>query len=237
MSTVLITGASRGIGRATAVCFARAGYDVAFCYSKDEEGARRTAELIRREGREPLIFRADISNEADVKAMVDSVFSLEVLVNNAGIALYRELSETTLEEWRRVFSVNTEGAFLCTRYAAEKMRKRGGGCIVNISSVWGETGGSCEVAYSASKAALIGFTKAAAKELAPAGIRVNCIAAGIVDTLMNASLSKNEIADFVTKIPADRMASSEEIAEGVLFLAKSGYITGEVLRINGGLLM
>lgn len=237
MSTALITGASRGIGRAIALLFAEAGYDVAFCYSKDKEGAEKTADMIRARGKEPLVYRADVSNEADVRAMVNSVFSLEVLVNNAGVSLYKELSLTTLEEWRGIFSVNTDGAFLCSRYAADKMRKRGGGCIVNISSVWGETGGSCEVAYSASKAALIGFTKAAAKELAPSGIRVNCVCPGIVETDMNAHLTQSEIAEFVNGIPVKRAGACEEIAESVLFLAKSRYITGEILRVNGGLLI
>ena len=237
MSTALVTGGSRGIGRAVAVRFAQAGYDVAFCYSKDEKGARETADLIRAAGKAPLVYRADVSDEKSVREMMESVFSLEILVNNAGVALYKEIAETTLEEWKDLFSVNVEGAFLCTRYAAEKMKKRGGGSIVNVASVWGETGGSCEAAYSASKAALIGFTKAAAKELAPCGIRVNCVSAGIVHTDMNAHLNRDELEDFLSQIPVKRMGTCEEIAESVLFLAQSRYITGEILRVNGGLLV
>ncbi len=237
MSTALITGASRGIGRTIAVKFAKAGYDVAFCYSKDEQGAKETAELIRRENKEPLVYKVDVSDENSVKEMIESVFSLEVLVNNAGISLYKEFSDTSLDDWKKIFSVNTEGAFLCSRYAVEKMKKRGGGSIVNISSIWGETGGSLEVAYSASKAALIGMSKALAKELAPSNITVNCVSAGIVDTQMNARLSSDELLDFVSQIPLGRCALSCEIADSVLFLAKNRYITGEVLRVNGGYLI
>lgn len=237
MSTALITGASRGIGRAIAVKFAKAGYDVAFCYSKDERGAKETAELIRCENKEPLVYKVDVSDENSVKEMIESVFSLEVLVNNAGISLYKEFSDTSLADWKKIFSVNTEGAFLCSRYAAEKMKKRGTGSIINISSIWGETGGSLEVAYSASKAALIGMSKALAKELAPSNITVNCVSAGIVDTQMNARLSSDELLDFVSQVPLGRCATCEEIANGVLFLAQNRYITGEVLKINGGYLI
>lgn len=237
MSTALITGASRGIGRAIAVRFAEAGYDVAFCYSRDKEGARRTAEDIRAAGREPLVYRVDVTREEQVRSMIESVFSLEVLVNNAGVSLYREFSATSLQDWQKVFDINVTGAFLCSRYAADKMRRRGGGCIVNVSSAWGETGAACEVAYSASKAALIGMSKALAKELAPSDIRVNCIAAGIVDTQMNAHLRKEELEEFLTGVPLQRMGTGREIAESALFLANSRYITGEILRVNGGLLI
>jgi len=237
MSTALITGASRGIGRAIAVCFAKAGYDVAFCYSKDDVGARETARLIREIGKEPLVYKVDVTNEKQVKEMIESVFSLEVLINNAGVALYQEFCDTSLSQWKNIFSVNVEGAFLCSKYAIEKMRKREKGAIINISSIWGETGASMEVAYSASKAALIGMSKALAKEVAPSNITVNCISAGIVDTDMNSHLSKEDISNFLLEVPAGRVALPEEIAKGALFLAENKYITGEVLRINGGFLI
>ena len=237
MSTALITGASRGIGRAIAVCFANAGYDVAFCYSKDDIGAKETARLIRETGKEPLVYKVDVTNEKQVKEMIESVFSLEVLVNNAGVALYQEFCDTSLSQWKNLFSVNVEGAFLCSKYAIEKMRKREKGAIINISSIWGETGASMEVAYSASKAALIGMSKALAKEVAPSNITVNCISAGIVDTDMNSHLSKEDISNFLLEVPAGRVALPEEIAKGALFLAENNYITGEVLRINGGFLI
>ena len=169
--------------------------------------------------------------------MIESVFSLEVLINNAGVALYQEFCDTSLSQWKNIFSVNVEGAFLCSKYAIEKMRKREKGAIINISSIWGETGASMEVAYSASKAALIGMSKALAKEVAPSNITVNCISAGIVDTDMNSHLSKEDISNFLLEVPAGRVALPEEIAKGALFLAENNYITGEVLRINGGFLI
>lgn len=232
----LVTGGSRGIGRAVCAAFARAGYDVAFCYSKDEAGAAETVRAVEACGAGAMPFRCDVSDEGQVEEMFRSLPALAVLVNNAGIALYGQVQDTTLAQWRRLFSVNAEGAFLCTRAAIPKFLARGGGAVVNISSVWGETGASCEAAYSASKAALIGFTKACAKELAPSGIRVNCLSCGYVETGMNARLTEEEKAAFLRGVPLGRAASPEEIASAVLFLAESRYVTGEVLRADGGLL-
>lgn len=237
MSTVLVTGGSRGIGRGICVAFARAGYDVAFCYSKDEDGAHETARLIEKEGAGAQVFRCDVSNEKQVREMFANIFGLSVLVNNAGEALFKEIRDTSLADWRRIFAVNTDGAFLCTREAIPKFLNRGDGSIVNISSLWGETGASCEAAYSASKAALIGFTKASAKELAPSDIRVNCISCGIVSTKMNDRLSEKERDEFLKGVPLGREALPEEIAAAALYLAQSRYVTGEILRVNGGALM
>lgn len=237
MSTVLVTGGSRGIGRAICIAFARAGYDVAFCYSKDDDGARETERLIEKKGAGAQVFRCDVSDEKQVREMFANVFGLSVLVNNAGAALFKEIQNTSLADWRRIFSINTEGAFLCTREAIPKFLNRGEGSIVNISSLWGETGASCEAAYSASKAALIGFTKASAKELAPSNIRVNCISCGIVSTQMNARLSEEERSEFLRGVPLGREALPEEIAAAALYMAQSRYVTGEVLRVNGGALM
>ena len=156
-----------------------------------------------------------------------------MLVNNAGVASYGLIQDMPLSEWNRVFSVNMTGAFLCTRAAIPKLRARGG-CIVNVASMWGEVGASCEAAYSASKAALIGFTKAAAKELGPAGIRVNAVSCGMIETEMNARFSAREKAAFTDTIPSGRQGTAEEAAAAVRFLAESKYITGEILRVNGG---
>ena len=232
---ILVTGGSRGIGRAVCSAFAQDGSDVAFCYLKDEAGAAETARLIERAGAGALAIRCDVSDEEQVREMFAAVSSLTVLVNNAGIAQFGEIADTSLAEWNRVMAVNAGGAFLCTRAAVQKFMRRGEGCIVNISSVWGEEGGACEAAYSASKAALVGFTKAAAKELAPSNIRVNCVSCGFIETEMNARLSQEEKAEFLRGVPLGRAGTPEEVAAAVLFLAKNKYITGEVLRVNGGL--
>lgn len=237
MSTALVTGGSRGIGRAVCLALARAGYDVAFCYSKDEEGARETLRLLEETGAGAQPFLCDVTDEAAVKEMFSALLGLEVLVNNAGISRSGLIQDTSFAEWKKIFSVNTDGAFLCTRQAVPALLRRGGGCIVNISSVWGETGAACEAAYSASKAALIGFTKAAAKELAPSNIRVNCVSPGMIATDMNAVYTKEEREGFVKAQPVAREGAPEEVAAAVVFLAKSRYITGEVLRVNGGALI
>ena len=236
MGMVLVTGGSRGIGRACCAAFAKAGWDVAFCYARGEAGAAETRRLIEACGAGALAFRCDVRSEAQVNEMFSALPGLSALVNNAGVSLFSQLQDTSLAQWREVFAVNCEGAFLCTRAAVPLFLRRGGGAIVNISSVWGGEGASCEAAYSASKAALIGFTKACAKELAPSGIRVNCLSCGYVETGMNARLTEEEKAAFLRGVPLGRAASPEEIAAAALFLAESRYVTGEVLRADGGLL-
>lgn len=235
MGMVLVTGGSRGIGRACCAAFAKAGWDVAFCYARDEAGAAETRRLIEACGAGALALRCDVRSEAQVNEMFSALPGLSALVNNAGVSLFSQLQDTSLAQWREVFAVNCEGAFLCTRAAVPLFLRRGGGAIVNISSVWGEEGASCEAAYSASKAALIGFTKAAAKELASSGIRVNCVSCGIVDTQMNARLTEAEKQAFLQDVPLGRQGTPEEVAACALFLARHPYITGEVLRVNGGL--
>ena len=235
MGMVLVTGGSRGIGRACCAAFAKAGWDVAFCYARDEAGAAETRRLIEACGAGALAFRCDVRSEAQVNEMFSALPGLSALVNNAGVSLFSQLQDTSLAQWPEVFAVNCEGAFLCTRAAVPLFLRRGGGAIVNISSVWGEEGASCEAAYSASKAALIGFTKAAAKELAPSGIRVNCVSCGIVVTQMNGRLTQAEKQAFLQDVPLGRQGTPEEVAASALFLARHPYITGEVLRVNGGL--
>ena len=228
MKQVLITGGVRGIGLAAARLFAARGYAVAVCYSSDEESAAAA----RREGFR--VLRADVSDEGQVRAMFAEIGRVDVLVNNAGISLFAQIQDTSLEDWNRVFSVNVTGAFLCTKHALPAMLKRGGGCIVNVSSVWGVAGGSCEVAYSASKAALIGFTKALAKEVGYAGVRVNCVAPGVISTRMNDCLPPAERAALRGEIPAGREGTPEEVAAAVLSLAENEYITGQTLGVDGG---
>ncbi len=228
MKTVLVTGGVRGIGKAVALAFLRKGYRVAAAYSSDEESAQEAAA----EGIET--FRADVAEEADVKGLFSWLGKVDILVNNAGVALIKQIQDVTLEEWNRLFAVNVTGAFLCAREAAKGMIGRKNGLIVNISSVWGEVGGSCESAYSASKAALIGFTKALAKELGWSGIRVNSVSPGVVETRMHACFSAEEKAAIKEEIPLGRIGRSEDVAKAVLFLEENEYVTGVDLPVNGG---
>ena len=159
---------------------------------------------------------------------------LDVLVNNAGISLVRVIQDTTPSDWDRVFDVNVKGAFNCCRSAVDKMIGNGGGSIINVSSIWGEVGASCEVAYSASKGAVIAFTKALAKELAPSNVRVNCVSPGVIDTDMNAHLTGDEMEQLIEQIPAGRIGRPEDVAKACLYLAEAEYVTGEVLSVGGG---
>ena len=224
----LVTGGTRGIGLAVSLAFAGLGFDVFAAYSADEE----SAEKAREQGINAV--RADVSDEGAVKVLFARTGTPDVLVNNAGVALFRQIQDTTAAEWDRLFAVNVRGAFLCAREAAKGMIPRKSGLIVNISSVWGEEGGSCESAYSASKAALIGFTKALAKELGPSGIRVNCVSPGVIDTRMNARLSPEEMRALCDEIPLGRTGTGGEVAKAVVALYENGYITGADIPVTGG---
>ena len=228
MKTILVTGGTRGIGLAIARIFQQRGDRVCVTYSKDEGSAR----LAKAEGLE--VFHADVSKEEDVVSLVKQIGQVDVLVNNAGVALIKQIQDVTMEEYRHLMDVNMGGAFLCTREVVKGMIDRQSGLIVNISSIWGEVGGSCESVYSASKAALIGFTKALSKELGWSGIRVNCISPGVIDTPMNAHFSKEELACLQEEIPMGRMGTGEDVAKAVLFLEENSYITGIDLPVNGG---
>ncbi len=225
----LVTGGTRGIGLAVCRLLSGRGDSVTALYSSDEAAAGRARALL------PAVefLRADVSDEAAVKQIFSRFATLDCLVNNAGIALYRQVQDTALSEWRRVMDVNAGGTFLCCKYAVGKMLGRGG-AIVNISSVWGVEGGSCESAYSASKGAVIAFTKALAKELAPSDITVNCVAPGVIDTEMNACFGEEEKRALCGEIPLGRFGTPEEVARAVLFLIDSRYITGQTLCVDGG---
>ena len=228
MKTVLITGGVRGIGKAIALAFLKKGYRVVATYSKDEEGAKATAA----EGVE--VYQADVRKEEDVVALFKKIGVVDVLVNNAGVSLIKQIQDVEKSEIDDLFAVNVIGAILCSREAAKGMISRQSGLIVNISSVWGEVGASCESVYSASKGALIAFTKALAKELGWSGIRVNCISPGVIDTKMNGHFSSEEKAALVEEIPVGRMGRAEEVASAVIFLEENGYVTGVDLPVNGG---
>ena len=228
MKTVLVTGGTRGIGASISKAFLKKGYRVVAVYQSDEENAR----LIEQTGVE--MYRADVSNEREVKDLFDKVGRVDILVNNAGVSLIKQIQDVSFEEWQRLFAVNVGGAFLCTKEAVKGMISRQNGLIVNISSVWGEVGASCESVYSSSKAALIGFTKALAKELGYSGIRVNCVSPGVIDTAMNARFSDEEKQAMIEEIPLQRLGFGEDVAKAVLFLEENEYVTGIDLPVNGG---
>lgn len=238
MKTALITGGTKGIGRAIAFEFLKRGYEVVINYSSDEGAAIATQAEFNMLGYCPVLMRADVSDEAQVEEMFSEIFRLydrlDVLVNNAGISRVNVIQDTSAAEWDRVFAVNARGTFLCSRAVTDKMIGAGGGAIINVSSIWGEVGASCEVAYSASKAAVIGFTKALAKELAPSNVRVNCVSPGVIDTDMNSHLTADELEELIEQIPSGRLGSGEDVAVACAFLAEAAYITGEVLSVGGG---
>lgn len=241
MKTILITGAAGGIGSEIARVFARENYAIVLGYNSSEAAALALLDELRGNGAAAIAVRADISSPAEAAAMVALAYEqfggVDVLINNAGVALQKMLCDTTEVDWDRLFDINVKGAFLCAKEVLPTMLKKHSGRIVNISSIWGISGASCEVAYSASKAALIGFTKALAKEVAPSGITVNCIAPGVIDTAMNTALSADDIAALREETPLGRIGTAADIAEAALFLTRSGFITGEVLNVNGGLLI
>ena len=228
MKTVLVTGGTRGIGKAIALAFLKKGYRVCVTYSKDEQSASKA----QAEGLE--VFRVDSREEEEVVSLFKQLNRVDILVNNAGVSLVKQIQDTTKEDWENLFSVNLTGTFLCTREASKKMISEQNGLIINISSIWGEVGGSCETAYSASKGALIAFTKALAKELAPSNIRVNCISPGVIKTQMNACLSEEDMQALTEEIPVGRVGLPEEIASAAVFLEENEYITGIDLPVNGG---
>lgn len=240
MKTVLITGGSGGIGRETALTFGKAGYRVCIHYNKNAEIAEETAGQLRDMGIDAKTFYADLTVPSHIDGMFSEIEKFcggtDVLINNAGKALIKQINYTSAEEWDELFAINTRAQFLCIKAALKHMLKKKQGRIINIGSMWGETGASCEAAYSASKAAVTGLTKALAKELAPSGITVNCIAPGIIDTAMNASLSKEDMASLIGATPAGRIGTPCDIARTALFLAaeESDFITGQVLTCDGG---
>ncbi len=237
MKTALITGGTRGIGKAIAFEFLQRGYEVVLSYCHNEQDALATQEEFNILGYCPVLIRADVSDEKQVEGMFREFFSvyrrLDVLVNNAGISQTAVIQDTTAADWDKIFGVNAKGVFLCSRAVASKM-VQDGGSIINIASIWGEVGASCEVAYSASKGAVIAFTKALAKELAPSNVRVNCISPGVIDTEMNSHLSAEEMYDLAEQIPLGRIGSPEDVAKAVAAIAECEYVTGEVISVGGG---
>jgi 3-oxoacyl-[acyl-carrier protein] reductase len=240
----LVTGASRGIGRAIAVALARGGAAVALNYAGNEAAAREALALVEAAGApRARLLRFDVSDPAACQAAVDEVVAqlggLHVLVNNAGIAIDQLLMRLKDEDWRRQLDVNLTGAFNLTRAVARPMMKARGGVIVNLSSVVGEMGNAGQAAYAATKAGLIGLTKSVARELASRHIRCNAVTPGFIDTDMTAALPEAARQKMMEGIPLGRLGSAEDVAQAVCYLAsdQASYVTGEVLKVNGGMYM
>lgn len=238
MKTALITGASGEIGKAAARRLFLDGFRVILHYHSSKESAETLARELNKTagGERAQILRADISDPEQVSALFESAGPVDVLVNSAGIAQQKLFTDITPQEWRRMFAVNTDGVFYCCRCALPGMIHNKRGKIINISSMWGQTGASCETHYSASKAAVIGLTKALAKELGPSNIQVNCVCPGVIRTPMNDCFSKETLQSLEEETPLGRLGEPAEVGAAVGFLAseESDFITGQILGVNGG---
>lgn len=232
---VVVTGGSRGIGEAICEAFIKSGDKVILNYKSSFGKAMAIKERL---GENLFLVKADVGNLEEVKVMMDFCISkfgrIDILVNNAGISQIKPFADITEEDWDDMIRVNLKGVFNCTKSVVDNMIHNKSGKIINVSSIWGEVGASCEVHYSAAKAGVIGFTKALAKELALSNIQVNCITPGIIDTDMNKQFDKDELKK---EVPSETLGTTDDIAKAVLFLASdnAGYITGQVLGVNGGL--
>ena len=235
MRSVLITGGSRGIGKAMVELFAKNGYSVAFTYKNSKSEA---LELEKKTG--ALAIKANSESEEEIAEAIKSAEAkngdIDVLINNAAVSSVSLITDVTLEEWNRIMNTSVTGAFLYSKGVLPKMINKKQGRIINITSMWGIVGASCEVHYSTAKAALIGFTKALAKEVGPSGITVNAIAPGVVRTDMNSAFSDEDIKALSDETPLGRIAEPEEIAKAAFYLASddASFITGDVLNISGG---
>ena len=238
--TVFITGASGGIGAAIAERFAKEGFQLLLtCRHSIEKLLQMQSSFAEKYGITCDIYQADISNYVEVSHLFDSIYlthpTIDIVINNAGISHIGLLSDMAYEEWNTVINTNLSSVFACCKQVIPSMVREKNGRIINISSVWGEVGASCEVAYSASKGAMNAFTKALAKELAPSNIQVNALSLGAIATKMNDFLSEEERLDLIQDIPANRLGSVDEVADAVYFLATTGsYLTGQVIRLDGG---
>lgn len=236
----LVTGASGGIGRAVARILAQAGMRVACSYNRNEDGARETLALVQEAGADGKLFQADLADPKAAEALVSSVEAefgkVDVLVNNAGSACEKLLLDTSVAEWDHVMAVHLRAAFVCTKACLPGMIRRGFGRVINVTSMWGQVGAANEVAYSTAKAGLIGFTKALAKEVGRAGITVNAVAPGVIQTSMLEGHDEAAVQELIDATPVGRIGTPDDVARVVRFLAdeSADFITGQVFAANGG---
>ncbi|MDS1030882.1 SDR family oxidoreductase [Bacillota bacterium LX-D] len=241
--TVLITGGAKGIGKATAEIFAKHQYNVVINYFNSEEAAKNLESSLREQGYSALAIRADVTKRVQTEEMIENVYltlgAIDVLVNNAGISQSKLFTDISEEDWDTMINVHLKGMFNCCKMVVPKMINNKEGKIINISSIWGMVGASCEVSYSTAKAGMIGFTKALAKELGPSNIQVNCVAPGAVETDMLSSLNEEDKKLLMEETPLMRLGKAEEIANLVYYLATqdADFITGQVISPNGGLVI
>lgn len=234
----IVTGASKGIGREIAKQLAIKGIKVIANYNKSQKEAIDLKEELIKEGKEIEIFRADVSKREEGKALVNFALKkhgkIDILINNAGIDEFKIFTEEKDEDWNKIINTNLYSAFMMSQEVLKNMISNKSGCIINISSIWGEVGSSCEVIYSISKAGMDGLTKALAKEVGPSNIRVNSIAPGIIDTDMNKNLSEDDKKEIKNQIPLEKIGLPEDVAKCVEWLINDNYTTGQVISINGG---
>ena len=239
MKTVLITGASRGIGRATALKFHNKGYNVIINYNKNEKAALELQSMLPNS----IAIKADVSIESEVKAMIDTATEkfgfIDVVVNNAGVAQQKLFTDITTDEWNSMMGTNLNSLYYVCKYAVPYMIRQKQGKIINVSSMWGITGASCEVHYSTAKAAVIGFTKALAKELGPSGIQVNAVAPGTIMTDMCNGFDKETMELIKEETPLGRIGTAEDVSNSIYFLAseQADFITGQIISPNGGMVI
>ena len=235
---VVVTGGSRGIGAQIVKTLANENYKVILNYNNSKEQAEKIQQELLEQGKEIEIIKADVSKKEEAKKLIQFALNkfnkIDVLINNAGISQEGLFTDVTEEEWQKIMNINLNSVFYCTQQALKYMIQEQQGCIINISSIWGETGASCEVAYSATKAAINGMTKALAKEVGPSNIRVNAIAPGIIDTDMNKKLTIEECKQIKEQIPLNKIGKAIDIAKCVKWLVEDEYTTGQIISINGG---
>lgn len=220
MKKVLVTGGATGIGKACALLFEKEGYDVYITYNRTEPDY------------DVKKIKCDLKNTDEIKTLFDTEHGFDILVNNAGVSLIKMINDVTDSDYEAVTAVNERAVYFMCKYALKDMINKKSGAIINISSMWGQCGASCETLYSMTKAGIIGLTKALAQEVAPSGITVNCVAPGIIDTRMNDMFNEDELKD---EVPLGRLGTPNEVAKAVLFFAENPYVTGQILGVNGGI--